>query len=100
LSIVGQADAQIPALTFGQGLRCAGGHLKRLYTHSASSGSITAPSGADVSVHARSAALGDTLSAGSVRYHYVYYRDQNVLGGCPAAATFNITQSVAVTWAQ
>jgi hypothetical protein len=34
-----------------------------------------------------------------VRYYYVYYRDATVLGGCSPGATFNNTQSVAVTWA-
>jgi hypothetical protein len=99
LSIVGQGDAQIAPLPFGQGLRCAGGHLKRLYTHIATNGAITAPSGADALVHARSAAVGDTLTAGAVRYYYVYYRDATVLGGCSSAATFNNTQTVSVTWA-
>jgi hypothetical protein len=99
LSTVNQGDAQIVAVPFGQGLRCAGGHLKRLYTHSATNGTIMAPIGADAPVHARSAALGDTIIAGSARYYYVYYRDQTVLGGCSAGATFNSTQHVAVTWA-
>jgi hypothetical protein len=100
LSTVMQGNTEIAPLPFGQGLRCAGGQLKRLYTHAAASGSITAPSAAEPSVHARSAALGDTLVTGSVRYYYVYYRDLNVLGGCSPAATVNSTQGVAVTWAQ
>jgi hypothetical protein len=28
----------------------------------------------------------------------VYYRDPNVLGGCPATSTFNATQSGQVSW--
>jgi hypothetical protein len=99
LSVVNQGDAQVSPTAFGQGLRCAGGHVKRLYSHSASGGSISAPTGTDPNVHTRSAALGDPLVAGSVRYYYVYYRDQTVLGGCPSTATFNTTQSVQVTWA-
>jgi hypothetical protein len=100
LSTVMQGNAEIAPTPFGQGLRCAGGQLRRLYTHTAASGTITAPSGAEPSVHARSAALGDTLVAGSVRYYFVYYRDQTVLGGCSPAATFNSTQGVAVAWTQ
>jgi hypothetical protein len=73
--------------------------LKRLYTHIATNGLITAPSGADALVHARSAAVGDPLSTGAVRYYYVYYRDATVLGVCSPAATFNNKQSVSVTWA-
>jgi len=79
-------------------VRCVAGSLKRLYVHNAVGGSVTAPVGADLSVSARSAALGDPISAGSTRYYGVYYRDPTVLGGCPAASTFNITQSGSVQW--
>jgi formylglycine-generating enzyme required for sulfatase activity len=61
-------------------------------------GSISAPTGTDVSVSARSQALGDTLTAGQTRNYAVYYRDPVVLGGCMAGGTFNMTQSGAVTW--
>ena len=83
---------------FGQGVRCVGGSLKRLYTKSASGGSITAPAGADPTVSARSAALGDVIAAGSHRYYAAYYRDPVVLGGCAATATFNIGNALDVTW--
>jgi hypothetical protein len=98
-SILSQGSALLAAGTnFGQGRRCAGGTLKRLYTKTASGGSITAPSGGDPSIHTRSATLGDPLSPGSVRYYYVYYRDPTVLGGCSATATFNSTDTVQVVW--
>jgi uncharacterized membrane protein len=83
---------------FGQGVRCAAGILKRLYVKTASAGAISAPTGADLPVHARSAALGDTISAGTHRYYGVYYRDPIVLGGCSALETYNITQQIDVTW--
>ena len=83
---------------FGMGVRCAAGSLKRLYTKAASGGSITAPQAGDPSVSARSAALGDPISPGSVRYYQVYYRDPTLLGGCPPASTFNITQGLQITW--
>jgi hypothetical protein len=86
-------------VVFGQGVRCVTGALKRLYVKTASAGSITAPQGADLHVHARSAALGDSIAPGTHRYYGVYYRDPNVLGGCPAASTFNITQQLDVPWA-
>jgi hypothetical protein len=100
-SIVLQGNAQIPAgAVFGQGVRCVGGALKRLYVKVASGGSITAPNTGlgDLSVSARSAQLGDPIPAGAIRYYLVYYRDPIVLGGCPAASTFNTTRSGAVTW--
>jgi Tol biopolymer transport system component len=83
---------------FGQGVRCVTGSLKRLYVKSASGGSITAPSGADPSVSARSAALGDPILAGEQRFYMVEYRDPLVLGGCPSASTFNATDALDVPW--
>jgi hypothetical protein len=100
-SIVLQGTANLPAgAVFGQGVRCAAGTLKRLYVKAASGGSITAPSGADLSVSSRSAMLGDVISAGQVRFYLVYYRDPIVLGGCPATSTFNATQGLQVAWVQ
>ncbi|MFN0006923.1 MAG: hypothetical protein ACKVXR_03370 [Planctomycetota bacterium] len=101
LSIVSQWTGQVPAgAVFGQGVRCASGTLKRLYTKTASGGSITAPSfgGGDLQVSVRSAALGDTILAGQSRWYLVYYRDGVVLGGCPVGSTFNATQTGQVMW--
>jgi hypothetical protein len=95
LSIVLQGDALIDPVLFGDGLRCAGGHLKRLYTKHAVGGSITVPQGGDLSISAQSAALGDTISSGGTRIYQVYYRDPS-LSFCPAG--FNATSGVAVTW--
>ena len=98
-SIVMQGNALLPnGLVFGQGVRCVGGTLKRLYTKTASGGSITAPLHGDLSVSARSAALGDVISAGQSRWYLVYYRDPNVLGGCPSGSTFNATQTARIDW--
>ncbi|MBK7645461.1 MAG: hypothetical protein IPJ19_20880, partial [Planctomycetes bacterium] len=95
-----QGDAVSPAgLVFGQGIRCVGGSLKRLYTKTASGGSITAPEPTDPKVSARSTALGDPILAGTSRYYGVYYRDPTVLGGCASASTFNITNQLATYWA-
>jgi hypothetical protein len=98
-SIVLQGDsASMSGFAFGQGVRCVGGALKRLYVKTAAAGSITAPEGTDPAVHVRSAALGDTITPGTHRYYGVYYRDPIVLGGCPASSTFNITQELDVLW--
>jgi len=87
-------------LVFGQGVRCLGGTLKRLYVKTAVSGSITAPDfgAGDPTVSARSAALGDPILPGETRWYLVYYRDPLVLGGCPATSTFNSTQTGRVDW--
>jgi Tol biopolymer transport system component len=98
-SIVLQGDAVVTnGAVFGQGVRCAGGSLLRLYAKTASAGSITAPLGGDPSVSASSAALGGPIGAGTRRWYAVYYRDVIVLGGCPAASTFNSTQTQLVDW--
>lgn len=101
LSLVVQANASAASgVVFGQGVGCASGALVRLFTKTASAGSITAPDfgAGDPTLSARSAARGDVLVPGATRWYFVYYRDANVLGGCPAASTFNTTQTGRVTW--
>ncbi len=99
-TIVLQGNAINAAGTnFGQGIRCVAGSLKRLYVKSpGGTGGITAPAGADLSVSAQSAALGDTINPGEHRYYMAYYRDPIVLGGCPSTSTFNGTNALDVTW--
>ena len=97
-SIVMQGQSVGAGVPFGQGIRCVSGTLKRLYSKTASGGSITAPMAGDPSVSARSAALGDPIAPGNPRYYFVYYRDPVVLGACPSAATFNATDSVQAFW--
>ena len=102
LSILLQGPALIAAgTTYGQGVRCVGGTLRRLFNKAAVGGSIVVPNfgGGDPTVSARSAAKGDPISAGQNRWYMVYYRDPNVLGGCPASSTINATQAGVVTWA-
>jgi Tol biopolymer transport system component len=93
-------SSAVSGVVYGQGVRCVGGNLKRLYVKSASSGSITAPNfgAGDPPVSARSAAKGDTILPGQDRWYLVYYRDPIVPGGCPASSTFNATQTGLVTW--
>ena len=96
LSIFLQGNANAAnGIVFGDGVRCATGTLKRLYTHNASGGTVQAPVGGDPNVHTRSAALGDTITTGSARYYQVYYRDPN-LAFCSAG--FNVGNAQAVTW--
>jgi hypothetical protein len=83
---------------YGQGVRCAGGALKKLFSKAASGGSITVPGANDPTVSARSATRGDTIAAGQSRWYVVVYRDSVVLGGCPAGSAFNTTSTVQVSW--
>ncbi len=100
LSIFLQGTTQVVPAVFGDGLRCIGGNLKRLYTKNAIAGVATAPAAGEASVSARSAALNDPLSAGALRYVQTYYRDPSA-GFCPAptGSSFNISSGVTLTWA-
>ena len=100
LSIFLQGTAvAAPGALFGDGVRCTGGTLKRLYTHNAVGGAVAAPSGADPAVSVRSAQLGDTIAPGTTRFYQVYYRDANA-GFCaaPLGNTWNVSNGVRVPW--
>jgi hypothetical protein len=100
LSIFLQGDALVSASAhFGDGLRCAGGNLKRLFVKNASGGGVIAPAPGDPSISAQSAALGDPIAPGSTRYYQTYYRDSN-LTFCPAPQgdSWNVTNGVRVVW--
>lgn len=101
LAVVMQGDAQVGPLLYGDGLRCTGGTLKRLFKITpATDAVLTAPSPTSIppspmTVSARSAALMDPLSAGSIRYYDVFYRDSAIY--C-TPATFNVSNAVRVLW--
>jgi hypothetical protein len=96
LTIFLQGNVNVSSgIVFGDGLRCASGTLLRLYTKNAVLGTISAPQGADPSITARSAALGDTIAPGTSRYYHAYYRDPNLVF-CPAG--FNATNGVQIDW--
>jgi hypothetical protein len=99
LSIFLQGTVTIAPAAFGDGLRCAAGALKRLYVKSASGGVAVAPESGDPSITVRSAALGDPIAPGSLRYYQTYYRDPN-LGFCPAPMgnTWNVTNGLRIQW--
>ena len=100
-SILLEGDALLAnGSTFGQGVRCVGGTPKRLFVKTASNGGISVPDfgAGDPTISARSAQVGAPLLAGQPYFYAVYYRDPLVLGGCPAASTFNTTQTGRVVW--
>ena len=101
LSILLQGSTSVAPLVFGDGLRCTGGTLKRLFVRNAAGGALSLPQPGDPSISARSAALGDALSNGATRYYQTYYRDPQ-LGFCPgpAGGSWNISSGVSVVWAQ
>jgi Tol biopolymer transport system component len=100
LSIVLQGSDFNNAVNYGDGLRCAGGTLRRLFVKTAVGGSIVVPQGVDPTISARSATLGDPISMGATRNYQVYYRDPDP-SYCPSpqGGTYNITNSVSAVWA-
>ena len=100
LSIFLQGDAQVAFAPFGDGLRCVGGSLRRLYVTNASGGVASAPPAGEPGVSQRSAALGDPLAPGSRRFLQTYYRDPD-LAFCPAPAGdgWNASSGLIVDWA-
>jgi hypothetical protein len=99
LSIFLQGNTAGPGVPFGDGIRCAAGVLKRLYTKNGSGGIVSAPAPGDPSITTISAILGDTIAPGSTRYYQVYYRDPDALF-CPepAGSSFNVSNGVAIHW--
>jgi subtilase family serine protease len=83
-------------ILFGDGVRCAAGSLKRLYTLNASGGTVAAPGPTDPPISVQSAALGDTILPGTSRYYQVYYRDPN-LSFCTGLG-FNVSNGMRIDW--
>jgi hypothetical protein len=99
LSIPSQGTAIINPVFFGDGLRCTGGALKRLYKVNAVGGVVSVPQPGDPSISARSAELGDVITSGSTRYYYTYYRDPSMtFCDNPPGNTWNVTNNLAVVW--
>jgi hypothetical protein len=96
-----QGDVPIASgVPFGDGVRCVGGALKRLYVKSTSAaGTVRAPGVGDLSITARSSALGDPILPGTLRYYQIWYRDHD-LAFCPAPLgdVWNASAGVIVSW--
>jgi Tol biopolymer transport system component len=102
LSLLLQGTAPISSgVVYGQGVRCVGGSIRRLYTMSAESSLAHVPDFAagDAPISARSRAMGDVIRSGEQRWYQVVYRDPVVGGGCPPPRTVNATQRGIVTGA-
>jgi Tol biopolymer transport system component len=100
LSIFLQGNVDLnPGVLFGDGVRCVGGSLKRLYAKNAVGGVVSAPGIGDPSISARSAMLGDPLAPGSSRSYQVYYRDPNI-AFCPPPMgdAWNVSTAHRIVW--
>lgn len=91
-----QSATQVADVYFGDGIRCIGGNILRLYLQNAVAGSVKFPPGGGLSISARSAVLGDSIPPGATRHYQVYYRDPPP-AHCPSA-TFNITNGISAVW--
>jgi len=99
LSIFLQGTTEIAPVNFGDGLRCAGGALKRLYVKNAVGGVASAPAAGEPRISARSATLGDPLSPGSIRTYQVYYRDPDpAFCPSPGGDAFNASNGQRIIW--
>lgn len=99
-------NSAAPGVTYGAGVNCLTGTPIVLYFGNAGTGEpmgqITRPrAGVDPEVHARSAALGDTISSGETRFYMASYRDKNAAAAANCnnpVLTFNSTQGIAIVW--
>jgi len=99
LAVVLQGDAPHTAANVGDGLRCGGGTLRRLYVANAINGSLTVPGIAETALWARSNELGGFITPGTERYYQVYYRDPTGrFCDFPFGDTFNVSNGMTVTW--
>jgi hypothetical protein len=100
LSILLQGTIEfVNGAVFGDGLRCTGGNLKRLYVRNAVGGAIAFPGAGEPPISTQSAALGDPIAPGSMRVYQVYFRDPD-LGFCPSPPgnSWNVTNGMRITW--
>jgi predicted outer membrane repeat protein len=96
-----QGSAQVSGgAPFGDGVRCAGGSLKRLALVASVGGSSHYPGPGQLCISARSAQLGDAiLGSGLTRYYQTWYRDP-LPSFCPnpPGNTWNVTNGLIVSW--
>jgi Tol biopolymer transport system component len=99
LSFVVQGTSIAPATRLGDGLLCTAGTLRLMYMKLASAGAVNVPGPGDPKVWARSAALGDVIHIGDVRFYQVLYVDSS-MSFCPwpQGALSNVTNGIVVAW--
>ncbi len=99
LTIFLQASTRQAGAVFGDGVRCIGGALTRLYVASASAGVANAPSAGSLPLGLQSAFLGDPIANGTSRWYQAWYRDADALFcAAPQGGLSNVTNGVRVDW--
>jgi hypothetical protein len=79
---------------FGDGLRCIGGHLLRMFVTNAVNGVASLPGPTDLSITARAAMMGQPIPPGSIRLYQAYYRDS--ASACNTG--FNVSNGARIVW--
>jgi hypothetical protein len=99
MSFLLQGPALISPSLYGDGLRCTGGLLKRLFNQDALGGAVSFPGDLDPPISARSAAMGAPIPVGATRTYQMFYRDPDpAFRAPPTGSTFNISNAVAIFW--
>jgi len=96
--VQGSSELAQPAV-FGDGLRCVGGSLLRLYTKTAVAGATSAPAPGDFTIRQRAANLAQPIALGSTRTYQLYYRDvSTTFCPTPTGGFANLSNALRVTW--
>jgi len=99
LTIFLQGNSQLAGTNFGDGVRCIGGALKRLYVTSAVGTLASAPTPGSLPLGMQSAFLGDPLASGSTRWYQAWYRDSDAnFCSAPQGNLWNVSNGVRVDW--
>jgi hypothetical protein len=98
-SIILQGTTVIAPVTFGDGVRCVGGNLKRIIVKAAVNGWMAYPEGAEDPITVRSTILGDPIPPGSTRHYQTYYRDSvGTFCPIPVGDNWNVSSAVSIVW--
>jgi hypothetical protein len=94
-----QGTQEVNAVAFGDGLRCVAGTVRKIAATRAIGGVAIYPRPGDPSITARSAALGDPIASGSMRYYQVMYRDRQA-SFCPTPSgnAWNVSSGLRIQW--
>ena len=94
-AVLVQGDIVISGVPFFDGVRCVAGNLLRIQTSASIGGTYTST----VGISFTSASLGDVLSAGSIRYYFLYYRDPCPTFACTGVLDVaNASNAYQITW--
>jgi hypothetical protein len=94
-----QGSQEVSSVVFGDGLRCVAGTIRKIASTRAIAGVAIYPRPGDPSITARSAALGDPIASGSMRYYQVMYRDRQA-SFCPTPSgnAWNVSSALRILW--